>query len=97
MRLITPSSLLLGLLLASPSLWQAFNDPGADITGPLVRFVLAVIVAGAGLSFLRGIVGGYQAAVIRREMDADGMASTITTLPPATGPVIVASDEVLPA
>jgi len=94
MRLITPSSLLLGLLLASPSLWQAFNEPGADITGPLVRFVLAVIVAGAGLSFLRGIVGGYQAAVLRREHDAE---NTITTLPPATGPVLIASDEVLPA
>ncbi|MGD9957207.1 MAG: hypothetical protein AB7O74_09340 [Candidatus Nanopelagicales bacterium] len=94
MRLITPSSLLLGLLLASPGLWQAFNEPGADITGPLVRFVLAVIVAGAGLSFLRGIVGGYQAAAIRREQDAE---NTITTMPPATGPVIIASDEVLPA
>ena len=97
MRLITPSSLLLGLLLASPSLWQAFNDPGADITGALLRFVLAVIVAGAGLSFLRGIVGGYQAAAIRRERGDEDMANTITTLPPAMGPVIVASDEVLPA
>lgn len=97
MRLITPSSLLLGLLLASPSLWQAFTEPGADITGPLVRFVLAVIVAGAGLSFLRGLVSGYQDAVIRREQDAADMANTITTLPPATGPVIVASDDVLPA
>lgn len=94
MRLITPSSLLLGLLLASPSLWQAFNDPGADITGALLRFVLAVIVAGAGLSFLRGIVGGYQDAVIRRQQDAE---NTITTLPPATGPVLIASDDVLPA
>lgn len=94
MRLITPSSLLLGLLLASPSLWQVFNDPGADIAAALLRFVLAVIVAGAGLSFLRGIVGGYQDAVIRRQHEAE---NTITTLPPSTGPVIIASDDVLPA
>lgn len=97
MRLITPSSLVLGLLLASPTLWQAFNDPGADITGALMRFVLAVIVAGAGLSFLRGLVGGYQAAAIRRERGDEGMANTITTLSPVTGTVLIASDEVLPA
>jgi hypothetical protein len=97
MRLITPSSLVLGLVLASPALWQAFNEPGADITGALLRFVLAVIVAGAGLSFLRGIVAGYQDAVIRREQDLEDRANTITTLPPATGPVLIASDDVLPA
>lgn len=97
MRLITPSSLVLGLVLASPALWQAFTEPTADITAALLRFVLAVLVAGAGLSFLRGLLAGYQAAVIRREQDASDLTNTITTLPPATGPVIIASDEVLPA
>jgi hypothetical protein len=94
MRLITPSSLVLGLLLASPALMAAFNDPSADITPALLRFVLAVLVAGAGLSFLRGIVGAYQSSSIRAAQDRE---NTITTLSPATGQVLIASDEVLPA
>ncbi len=97
MRLITPGSLLLGLALSAPTLIDAFNDPAADITAALLRFVLAVVVAGAGLSFVSGLVAMYRAQH-DRTADADG-ATTITTLPGSErpAPTIIASDEVLPA
>jgi hypothetical protein len=91
-KLFTPGSLLLGLLLSAPSLMSAWSDPGADVAGALGRFLLAVVVAGAGLSFLRGMIASYQGSAAR---DAEG-ATTITTLP-ASAPTVVASDEVLPA
>jgi hypothetical protein len=59
-RIINPWSLLLGLLLASPALAQAWSDPGADLTTPLLRFVLGTLVAGVGIALVSGLVELYR-------------------------------------
>ena len=98
MRLITPGSLVLGLALSAPTLIDAFNDPSADVAAALLRFVLAVVVAGARLSFVSGLVAMYRAQHDHAGSESDG-ATTITTLPAGErpSPTIIASDEVLPA
>lgn len=60
MKLITPWSLFLGLILSAPSIWQAWSDPTVDVTSALVRFVLAVLFASMSLRFLDSIVKSYK-------------------------------------
>jgi hypothetical protein len=63
MTLITPWSLLLGLVMASPALAQAWSEPSGDLGGAVLRFVLATVVAGAGLLVVGGLVDHYRSAV----------------------------------
>jgi hypothetical protein len=59
MGLIRPSSLLLGTVLAAPALWHGFVTGQLDVTTALIRFVLAVLVAGVLLAILRFVTAGY--------------------------------------
>jgi len=59
MGLVRPSSLLLGAVLAAPALWHGFVTGQLDITTALIRFVLAVFVAGLLLAILRFVTAGY--------------------------------------
>jgi hypothetical protein len=65
MRSITPGSLLIALVLSAPALWQAWSDPSVDISGALMRFLLAVLLASVGLNMLRTVVKSYQRGVGR--------------------------------
>jgi hypothetical protein len=87
-RLITPWSLLLGLLLASPALVQAWSDPGGDLTGAMLRFVLGTLVAGVGLALVSGLVALY-----RPEATAERAVDEVVELEPAAADS-VASDQV---
>lgn len=62
MKIITPWSLVLGLLLAGPALAQAWSDPGADVAGAMLRFVLGTLVAGMGLAVIGALVDLYRPA-----------------------------------
>jgi hypothetical protein len=59
MGLVRPSSLLLGSILAGPALWQGFVTGRLGVTDALVRFVVAVLVAGVMLAILRFVTAGY--------------------------------------
>jgi hypothetical protein len=59
MRAITPGAVLVGLVLSSPALYTALTDPEASVDRALLRFLLAVLGAGIGLSMLRSLVAGY--------------------------------------
>jgi hypothetical protein len=59
MGLVSPSSLLLGAVLSAPALWHGFVTGQLDITTALIRFVLAVLVAGVMLAILRFVTAGY--------------------------------------
>jgi hypothetical protein len=84
-RLITPWSLLLGLLLASPALMQAWSDPGGDLTGAMLRFVLGTLVAGVGLALVSGLVALY-----RPEGNAESPIDEVVELEPATADGVAA-------
>lgn len=58
MSIVNPLSLLIGLLVSAPSIWAAFEGP-ADLTPVLLRFVLATILAGLGVSGLGMLVRHY--------------------------------------
>ncbi len=59
MKLITPYSLLLGLLVTGPGLWAAFVDPDVAVAPAVIHFVLASLIAGAGISFVSALVKTY--------------------------------------
>jgi hypothetical protein len=65
-KLITPYSLLLALLLSGPGLYQAFEDPAVDLTSAVLHFVMAAVLAGVGLSLLSGLISAYSAGHGRR-------------------------------
>lgn len=71
MKIITPASLFVALLLSAPALWQAWSNPSVDISGVLVRFLLAVLAASVGLQLLRAVIETYQrvAGQPRRRVD----------------------------
>jgi hypothetical protein len=59
MGLVRPSSLLLGSILAAPALWHGLVTGQLGVTTALLRFVLAVLVAGVMLAALRFVTSGY--------------------------------------
>lgn len=59
MSLVSPLSLVLGLLVSAPALAQVYEDPTADIVTALLHFVVATVAAGLALRALRGIVLHY--------------------------------------
>ena len=73
MNPFSPSSLMLGLVVTSPSLWQVMENPNTDITVVLLHFVVATVVAGIGLGVLRSVISAYlegsgrRAAIIESE------------------------------
>ena len=59
MGLVRPSALLLGAVLSAPALWHGFVTGQLDLTTALIRFVVAVLVAGVMLAILRFVTAGY--------------------------------------
>lgn len=59
MNLVSPLSLLFGLVVSAPALVEVYDDPSADVTTALLHFVVATLVAGMALRALRGIVLHY--------------------------------------
>jgi hypothetical protein len=47
------STLLLALLISSPVLWQALTDSSISATAAVVRFLIAIPVAGVLLGLVR--------------------------------------------
>jgi hypothetical protein len=58
-KLITPYSLLLGLLVTGPGLWAAFVDPDVAVAPAVIHFILASLIAGAGIAFVSALVKTY--------------------------------------
>jgi len=73
MKAITPGSLLIGLILSAPGLWRAWSDPTVDVSGALVRFLLAVLFASVSISMLQSVIDSYRRGVgrARRRNQAD--------------------------
>jgi len=69
MGLVRPSALLLGAVLSAPALWHGFVTGQLDLTTALIRFVVAVLVAGVMLAILRFVTAGYGRAPQRRATD----------------------------
>ena len=67
MRLITPYSLLLGLLVTGPGLWAAFVDPSVAVAPAVIHFIVASLVAGAGIALVSGLVRTYAAGNSRAD------------------------------
>ncbi|OIQ81322.1 hypothetical protein GALL_369050 [mine drainage metagenome] len=60
MKYLTPTSLLIGLVLSAPGLWQAWSDPSVDMGSAVGRFLLAVMLASVGLAMLNSMVRSYK-------------------------------------
>ncbi len=60
MRHITPGAVLLGLLMSGPALVNAFQSPTGDLVDAMVAFLLAVLVAAAGLAALEALTDAYR-------------------------------------
>jgi len=75
MKSITPGSVLMGLIISSPGLWQAWADPTVDITGAIIKFLVAVIFASVSISLLQGVIDSYRrgAGRTRRRSTGDRM------------------------
>jgi hypothetical protein len=88
MSIITPWSLVLGLLLASPALAQAWSDPGADIGSAMLRFVLGTLVAGIGLAVIGALVDLYRGDGVIEATDAtDADAAEAASSTPSSSPL----------
>lgn len=59
MKVFSPFALLLGLLMSGPALWQAFSDPTTALAPAVIRFVVASVVAGIGITVISGLVSAY--------------------------------------
>ena len=55
-----PSTLLLALAITSPALWRAFVVGDLDISGVLVRFLIAVPVSMVMVAILHALTAGYR-------------------------------------
>ncbi len=75
MKIITPASLFVALVLSAPTLWQAWSYPSIDISGVLVRFLLAVLVASVGLQLLRAVLETYRGGASGRRRADDHLRS----------------------
>jgi hypothetical protein len=60
MRLGRFPTLLLAAVLAGPAIWRATVTGDLDPRTALMRFLIAVPVAGVMLAFLRSLATGYQ-------------------------------------
>lgn len=60
MYLISPTTLLLALVLASPALYHAFVTGDLSVLGALVRFLIAVPVAVVMVALLRTLTAAYR-------------------------------------
>ena len=69
-RIVSPTAVLLGLLISSPSLWAALNGT-ASAEGAVLRFVVGSVLAGVALSALGGLVTSYA----RTQQDAETAAT----------------------
>ena len=90
MKLITPYSLLLGLLVTGPGLWAAFEDPTVAVAPAVLHFIVASLVAGAGIALVSALVSGYAASNTRPDEPTVDDADILDI---DEAPVAVESDE----
>ena len=56
-----PLALVISLILNAPALWEAFNNPQADLFGTLTRLFLVAVLATVVLSIANRVMGHYLA------------------------------------
>ncbi len=56
-----PLALVVSLILNAPALWDAFNNPQADLFGTLTRLVLVAVLVMVVLSLVNRVMGHYLA------------------------------------
>ena len=56
-----PLALVLSLILNAPALWEAFNNPQADLFGTLTRLFLVAVLVTVVLSIASLVMGHYLA------------------------------------
>ena len=56
-----PLALVLSLILNAPALWEAFNNPQADLFGTLTRLFLVAVLVTVVLSIANRVMGHYLA------------------------------------
>jgi hypothetical protein len=82
LRVVTPSAVVIALMLNTPLLISVAVSTDADPVAALLRFVVTVIVVGCGITSLRSLfvhyaMGGGRAVPRRRSTDrVDAPASS---------------------
>ena len=56
-----PLALVISLIFNAPALWDAFNNPQADLFGSLIRLVLVAVLVTVVLSIVNRVMGHYLA------------------------------------
>tara|TARA_Y200000002_G_C22651313_1_gene651474 strand:- start:1198 stop:1518 length:321 start_codon:yes stop_codon:yes gene_type:complete len=56
-----PLALVISLIFNAPALWDAFNNPQADLFGTLIRLVLVAVLVMVVLSMVNRVMGHYLA------------------------------------
>jgi len=56
-----PLALVISLILNAPGLWEAFNNPQADLFGTLTRLFLVAVLVTVVLSIANRVMGHYLA------------------------------------
>ena len=56
-----PLALVISLILNAPALWEAFNNPQADLFGTLTRLFLVAVLVTVVLSIANRVMGHYLA------------------------------------
>ena len=56
-----PLALVISLILNAPGLWDAFNNPQADLFGTLTRLLLVAVLVTVVLAIANRVMGHYLA------------------------------------
>ena len=56
-----PLALVISLILNAPALWDAFNNPQADLFGTLTRLLLVAVLVTIVLTIANRVMGHYLA------------------------------------
>tara|TARA_B100000497_G_C7346876_1_gene227009 strand:+ start:199 stop:507 length:309 start_codon:yes stop_codon:yes gene_type:complete len=56
-----PLALVISLIVNAPALWDAFNNPQADLFGTLIRLVLVAVLVMVVLPIVNRVMGHYLA------------------------------------
>jgi hypothetical protein len=56
-----PLALVISLILNAPALWEAFNNPQADLFGTLTRLLLVAVLVMIVLNIANRVMGHYLA------------------------------------
>jgi hypothetical protein len=79
--MITPGSLGVAALIASPALYEAFVTGSLPVADALMRFLFAVVVSVGMFAVLRGMTTNYRRAALERA-EAEAEAGAVTSLDP---------------